>query len=268
MHREFAFALLAFLPASFAAGQQAIPPAPTPLTAATPDSSTVYDVESDVTAPQLLPRAPSTGEAQQCKKLDGSIMIGLVVDAQGNPLDIHLFRPGTTDLDKLATSVVEADRFAPGMRNGSPVSVAVRDEVTFETCDEAGRNNSDETLSPSLRSMPLQTFRARDATYGFGTGAYNVGSRISAPVLTHGVTAKFTDEARRAHYQGICVIALIVDAQGNPQNIHVVRTLGMGLDEKAMEAIRKYKFKPALKDGKTPVPVMITVEVDFHLYSR
>ena len=48
---------------------------------------------------------------------------------------------------------------------------------------------------------------------------------------------------------------MIVDAQGNPQNVHVIRTLGMGLDEKAMEAVRKYKFKPAMKDGKTPVPV-------------
>jgi TonB family protein len=80
--------------------------------------------------------------------------------------------------------------------------------------------------------------------------------------------AEFSDEARRAKYQGICIIALIVDAQGNPQNIHVVRALGMGLDEKAIEAIRQYKFRPAMKDGTTPVPVQITVEVEFRLYDR
>jgi len=99
-----------------------------------------------------------------------------------------------------------------------------------------------------------------------GGGVYQVGGRISNPVLIVQPEAEFSDEARRAKYQGICVIALIVDAQGNPQNVHVIRSLGMGLDEKAMEAVRKYKFKPAMKDGKTPVPVMITVEVDFHLY--
>jgi TonB family protein len=99
-----------------------------------------------------------------------------------------------------------------------------------------------------------------------GGGVYQVGGRISAPVPIFQPEAEFSDEARRAKYQGVCVIALIVDAQGNPQNIHVVRTLGMGLDEKAMEAVRKYKFKPAMKDGKTPVAAMITVEVDFHLY--
>ena len=99
-----------------------------------------------------------------------------------------------------------------------------------------------------------------------GGGVYQVGGGISKPILIHEEEAEFSDEARRAKYQGVCLISLIVDAQGNPQNIHVIRTLGMGLDEKAIEAVRKYKFKPALKDGKTPVPVIITVEVDFHLY--
>lgn len=95
---------------------------------------------------------------------------------------------------------------------------------------------------------------------------YRAAGHVSAPVVLHMVNAEFTDEARRAKYQGVCLISLIVDAQGNPQNVHVVRTLGMGLDEKAMEAIRQYRFKPAMKDGTTPVPVMITIEVDFRLY--
>jgi TonB family protein len=94
-----------------------------------------------------------------------------------------------------------------------------------------------------------------------------IGGRISAPVVLYQPEAQFSDEARRAKYQGTCVLALIVDAHGNPQNVHVVRTLGMGLDEKAIEAVSTWRFKPAMKDGTTPVPVMITVEVDFHLYS-
>ena len=99
-----------------------------------------------------------------------------------------------------------------------------------------------------------------------GGGLVPIGGRVSAPVVLHSVEAEFSDEARRAKYQGVCLISLIVDAQGNPQNIRVARALGMGLDEKAIEAIRQYKFKPAMKDGKTPVPVMITIEVDFRLY--
>jgi TonB family protein len=99
-----------------------------------------------------------------------------------------------------------------------------------------------------------------------GGGLYQVGGRISAPDVIHSVEAEFSDEARRAKYQGVCLISLIVDAQGNPQDIRVARALGMGLDEKAIEAIRQYKFRPAMKDGKTAVPVMITIEVDFRLY--
>jgi protein TonB len=87
-----------------------------------------------------------------------------------------------------------------------------------------------------------------------GGGVYQVGGGISAPTVIH------------TKYQGVCMVSLIVDAQGNPQNIHVARALGMGLDEKAIEAIKQYKFKPAMKDGKTAVPVMITIEVDFRLY--
>jgi protein TonB len=106
-----------------------------------------------------------------------------------------------------------------------------------------------------------------DGTGGnIGGGLYRVGGGVSAPVALNQVEAEFSDEARRAKYQGVCLISLIVDAQGNPQNPRVTRALGMGLDEKAIEAVRKYKFKPAMKDGKTPVPVMITVEVNFRLY--
>jgi protein TonB len=108
--------------------------------------------------------------------------------------------------------------------------------------------------------------------YGNGTGGnigggvYQVGGSISAPVPLNEVEAEFSDEARRAKYQGSVTIVLIVDAQGNPQNPRVVQALGMGLDEKALEAVRKYKFKPAMKDGKTPVPVSIQVLVNFRLY--
>ena len=98
-----------------------------------------------------------------------------------------------------------------------------------------------------------------------GGGVYRIGGGVSAPIPIFTPEAEFSDEARRAKYQGVVLISLIVDAQGNPQNPRVVRPLGMGLDEKALEAVRKYKFKPAMKEGK-PVPVMMSIEVNFRLY--
>jgi periplasmic protein TonB len=100
---------------------------------------------------------------------------------------------------------------------------------------------------------------------GYGGGVMRPGGGVSAPVLIYSVDPEFSDEARRAKYQGICVVSLIVDTQGNPQNIQVVRALGMGLDEKAEEAVRQYKFKPAYFKGH-PVPVLINVEVNFRIY--
>jgi periplasmic protein TonB len=98
-----------------------------------------------------------------------------------------------------------------------------------------------------------------------GGGVYHIGGGVSAPVPIFTPEAEFSDEARRAKYQGVVLITLIVDSQGNPQNPRVVRPLGMGLDEKALEAVRKYKFKPAMKEGK-PVAVMMSIEVNFRLY--
>lgn len=107
---------------------------------------------------------------------------------------------------------------------------------------------------------------------GTGNGPYGPGNSILKPGVG-GVTqpipivtpeAEFSDEARRAKYQGVCMVSVIVDTEGNPRNPHVIQPLGMGLDEKALAAVQGYRFKPARKDGK-PVPVIITVAVNFHL---
>jgi protein TonB len=100
---------------------------------------------------------------------------------------------------------------------------------------------------------------------GYGGGLYHPGGGVSNPVLVYAPDPEFSDEARRAKYQGVCVVGLIVDAQGNPQRVRIVRPLGMGLDEKALEAVRQYKFKPAVFNGK-PVPVEINIEVNFRIY--
>ncbi len=91
---------------------------------------------------------------------------------------------------------------------------------------------------------------------GVGGGPYTPGAGgVSFPVPLVSPEAEFSDEARRAKYQGVCAISIVVDTRGYPQNPRVVRSLGMGLDEKALEAVSRYRFKPALKNGK-PVPAI------------
>jgi periplasmic protein TonB len=100
---------------------------------------------------------------------------------------------------------------------------------------------------------------------GTGGGVFHVGGGVSPPRVVFQPEIEFSEEARKAKYQGTCVLALVVDANGHPTNIRISQSLGMGLDEKAIEAAKKYRFEPGMKDGHA-VAVEIALEVDFRLY--
>ncbi len=100
---------------------------------------------------------------------------------------------------------------------------------------------------------------------GIGGGVYRVGGGVSAPRAIYSPDPEFSEEARKAKYQGTVVLWLVVGPEGRPHDIRVQRSLGMGLDEKAVEAIGRWKFEPARKDGLA-VAVQISVEVTFRLY--
>jgi len=99
---------------------------------------------------------------------------------------------------------------------------------------------------------------------GFGGGVYRIGGGVSAPSVLFRVEPEYSEEARKAKWQGTVVLVLVVDAAGKAQNVRVVRSLGLGLDQKAIEAVSYWIFKPGFKDGK-PVPVVATIEVNFRL---
>ncbi len=98
-----------------------------------------------------------------------------------------------------------------------------------------------------------------------GGGAMRIGGGVSAPVPISMPDPEFSEEARKAKVAGNVLVYLWVDQNGNPTHVRVIRGIGMGLDEKAMEAVRSYKFKPARKDGK-PVTVEMNVEVNFQIF--
>ncbi len=100
---------------------------------------------------------------------------------------------------------------------------------------------------------------------GTGGGLYSVGGGVSAPVPIYKPEPAYSEEARKAKYQGTVVLWIVVDAQGNVTDAKVARPLGLGLDEKAQETVRTWKFKPALRNG-SPVPVRVIVEVTFRLF--
>lgn len=87
----------------------------------------------------------------------------------------------------------------------------------------------------------------------------------TAPRVIYSPDPEYSEKARQAKFQGVCVLSLVVDTDGIPQDIKVARSLGMGLDEKAIEAVKNWRFEPARKDG-VPVAVKVNVEVAFRLY--
>jgi TonB family protein len=270
---------------SFSGGQQAVTSGLPPVPDVQPARVKVYSVGPGVTAPKLLPLnlAPISDE-QYKMKVGGKVVLSVLVDTTGQLHNIMFLKPLGTDLDRFALKIVSADRFIPGTHEGVPVVVGQSVEVDLQACvDEKKDNAGKKIYSLRLRSQPVQKLSAlpqplEDAvltpiglsledSYKGAFPYYRVGGKVSAPVVLYSPEAEFTDDARRANYSGVCIISMIVDADGMPQNVRIVKPLDHGLSEKAIEAVSRYRFKPAMKDGK-PVPVMVNVEVNFRFYPR
>jgi periplasmic protein TonB len=99
---------------------------------------------------------------------------------------------------------------------------------------------------------------------GIGGGVYRIGGGVSSPIPIYRVEPEYSEEARKAKFQGTVVLSIVIDERGIPTNFKVIRPLGLGLDEKAIEAVQKWRFKPGYRDGKA-VAVLATVEVNFRL---
>jgi len=94
---------------------------------------------------------------------------------------------------------------------------------------------------------------------------YKIGGPISAPQCKSCPDPQYSAEARRARHEGQVVLWCVINAEGRAENIRIQKSLGMGLDEQAVKAVQKWRFKPAMRDRR-PVAVFMFVEVNFHLY--
>ena len=100
---------------------------------------------------------------------------------------------------------------------------------------------------------------------GIGPGIFRAGGGVTAPRAIYSPEPEFSDEARKSKYQGIVTLSAVIGVDGRARNLHIVRALGMGLDQKAIDAVNTWRFQPGTKDGQ-PVPVQIDIEVVFNLY--
>lgn len=100
---------------------------------------------------------------------------------------------------------------------------------------------------------------------GIGGGVYSVGGGVSAPRAIYDPDPEYSEEARKAKFQGTVLLWVIIAPDGRPRDIRVQRSLGMGLDQRAIDAVSRWRFEPATKDGR-PVAVQVNIEVNFRLF--
>jgi TonB family protein len=205
---------------------------------AQPDQDGAYRMGAGVglRPPRLLNAVPADYPAAE-DAVDGACTLALIVMPDGTPAKIHVIHstPGG-EFDARAIDAVKRSQFRAGSLNDDAVPMWFDIWVPFHA-----------DKSPAI-PVTLQ-----------------FGHLDSQPKVMESAELHYTDKARRAKLQGFVMITLLVAEDGVPVDLHVVRALGMGLDEKAVDAASQYRFKPGMKDGK-PVPVRIAMEENFKLY--
>ena len=277
MARIWGILILAASSTALAAGQQAATSAPAQPAKAQPERVKVYSEGPGVTPPLLLPLAPqplATGRCQ--KKLEGTVVLSILVTGEGRARRVTFLQPTSNDLDILALRIASADRFTPGTHDGVAATFGRALSISMKACVAEREDVSGKaTVQYLLKSQPVQSLGAlpeAENTSLVGGPATNVespeiqkvGGPVIAPRLIRAVDATYSDAARKARLQGVCLLSVIIDSNGMPREVTLKKALGLGLDEKAIEAIQHYRFKPALKDG-TPVSVMMNIEIEFKL---
>jgi len=241
-------------------------------------ASRVFFSAPGLVPPEMIPLAEMPPTSGKCHdKVTGAVQVALVVDRGGHARNVYLESALGNELDRLAVTVAGLDRFKPGTLNGTPVETGAILDIRMEGCIDKAKDASGKKISTiHLRSLPQQglspavepdqpVYLRPEPSLQEKSRIFKVGSGIVAPKPIKFREAEFSDYARQKKIQGVCMLTLTVDEHGLPKDIHVVRSVEPSLDEKAMEAVYDYRFKPAMLNGN-PVPVSLSVEVSFRLY--
>jgi TonB family protein len=220
-----------------------------------PDKNGVYTPGPGIMLPLIIRRAPANYPPDAAPEtINGASVLSLVVGADGVPADIQVDESHGAAFDAAAIEAVKQSEFDPGRLDGRQVPVRVFVRVRY--------------FADGRPAFP-RVFARNALNGGFmqrpGENAARPRPFDNPPIATYAPNASYSEEARRKKIQGVVMVSLLVTEDGLPTDIRVEKSAGYGLDEKAVESVSQYKFKPALKDG-APIAARITVEVSFRLY--
>ena len=231
-------------------------------------------VRSGVVAGMMLSKVNPVYPAEARKAgVQGVVIMHAIISKTGTIEDLKVIS-GPELLQQAAVDAVQRWTYSPYILDCKPVEVETSITVNFTFGGakpvpppppplEALHQSSEidmlhEGTPPVVQSAPAESDDA-------GGAVKKVGGGVSAPVLVKQVEPQFSPEAKQNKIGGPVAVSLIVDEQGMPQKVHVSRGVGNGLDEKAVEAVKQYRFKPAMENGQ-PVAVYLYVEVNFEVF--
>jgi len=230
-----------------------------------------------LTAPILLVPTETISSPKHCDEFNGVVKFAATIDAAGTPHTLKVLEASDRRLVGFATELVEAQHFKPGVIDGSSKAVAVELTVGLHTCALREKNPSDDNFYQfTLRAHPMIALAvvappaAQQRVSAIATEAISaeqVGEHISAPIPTVLADPKIPFSGKLMK-RGLCILGITVDANGLTQNAHVVRGLDPELDSNVIEAVKGWRFKPALRDGITPVAVEGTVVATFEYIDK
>jgi TonB family protein len=212
-----------------------------------------YDQASTYFQTAQALKAPQAGTA--------AMWIGVVKERQNDPSGadamyqaaLGLQAPNSTE----AATTMQLYSLFLARQNRPEEAQAMSDRVKALSQPKPGQ--------PVFRSMPPPPSKSLpESVVNSQTAAVRPGNGVSQPRLTLKVEPTYSEEARIAKFQGTVMLSLVVAPDGTPTNIQVVRPLGLGLDQEAIDAVSRWTFQPGMKDG-LPVPVLASVEVNFRL---
>jgi TonB family protein len=187
-----------------------------------PDKDGIYEPADGIALPRLMDAAtvayPADTPAGDGPRI---CIVSVVVDIDGVPLAARVIRSLNPEVDRIAMDAVAKAHFEAGVLNGMPVPVRIDVSLHF-----FGREDT-ATLKVLQRkySGPMSAAKGYDVP----------------PRAIHTVEAEFSDQARREGKSGVVIVSLVVSENGMPTQVHVVRGVGMGLDEQALAAVSQYR---------------------------
>jgi TonB family protein len=178
----------------------------------------------------------------------GLCLLGVTIDANGIPQDIHIVRSLEPELDNNVMEVVKRWRFKPALRDGSaPVAVEGTVEAMFEYVEN--------------EPVAFATFIPETPEKIQASIAHHKTKRpYLEPVNADEVIARYMPQSR---ISGRCLVSLVIDTNGVPQNVHIIKGLDSSLDVDTVAMVEHLRFKPVMKNDTTPVPVGLIVPVRY-----